>query len=93
MCLSCPTDCKICQNSNECDTCWSGYSKDTMNWCSIEDIDSCDPRQFLTATGDCQNCQEGCKRCEEYENCGICDYGYIRTYNLNTCTYECKKKC
>ena len=104
-CLTCISNCAICDDKDTCKTCAAGYTMDLasqcrpcMNGCitctsGVDTCDICGPNHYLLVgndTASCPACPSGCEYCSA-TTCYTCLHGY--NLSNGTCSASCPKEC
>lgn len=90
LCMRCPPNCVMCQNSTSCDLCVVG-KKLIRGKCRSKCLDNYYEVPYK-GDGKCKLCEDkNCKRCPYNGVCKSCNFGYILDEETSNCTQSCEK--
>jgi hypothetical protein len=96
VCTACHEGCRICQDTETCDTCYKGYNLDENDACVAcsehcldclnNECTECDRGWQIAEDFTCEECEENCDHCEA-DTCLECTDTFFN--DAGSCTADC----
>lgn len=87
--------CETCSNATTCEKCYDGFTFDSTNRCvAVTDgVGPCATGFYRSDSGDCMQCEKGCKRCNGTMNSCLECFSGEWNQDQTTCGMNCKLSC